>query len=102
MLNTTFSNENGVLTLGLDGRLDVLTSQTLEKELEAVLEDATEIIVDFEKLEYISSAGLRTLLAAEQYMQENGREKVKVINANEDLYEILDETGFTKILDVVQ
>ena len=35
-------------------------------------------------------------------MQENGREKVKVINANEDLYEILDETGFTKILNVVQ
>ncbi len=102
MLNTTINNDNGAVTVGLEGRLDVLTSQTLEKELEAVLESATEMTIDFEKLEYISSAGLRTLLAAQQFMQEKGREKVKVVNANEDLFEILEETGFTRILNVIQ
>lgn len=95
-------NENGELTVILEGRLDALTAQTLSDELEEKLEGVTAVTIDAEKLEYISSAGLRTFLFAQQYMEENDKEDVRLINANESLMEILEETGFTKILNVVE
>ena len=102
MLNTTMNLEGTDLTVVLEGRLDALTSQSLEKEIEGYFEKINSITVDCAKLEYISSAGLRTLLAAQQYMEEQGYENVKVVNANEVILEIFEETGFSDILDVVR
>ncbi len=102
MLNTTMNLKDGELTIILEGRLDALTSQKLEKELEGKLEGVTAITMDCAKLEYISSAGLRTILAAEQYMEEHGYEDVKIIGANEIIVNIFTETGFTEIVNVVR
>jgi Anti-anti-sigma regulatory factor (antagonist of anti-sigma factor) len=102
MLNTTMNLEGTDLTVVLEGRLDALTSQSLEKEIEGYFEKINSITVDCAKLEYISSAGLRTLLAAQQYMEEQGYENVKVVNANEVILDIFEETGFSDILDVVR
>ena len=102
MLNTTMNLEGTDLTVVLEGRLDALTSQSLEKEIEGYFEKINSITVDCAKLEYISSAGLRTLLAAQQYMEEQGYENVKVVNANEVNLDIFEETGFSDILDVVR
>ena len=102
MLNTTMNLEGTDLTVVLEGRLDALTSQSLEKEIEGYFEKIKSITVDCAKLEYISSAGLRTLLAAQQYMEEQGYENVKVVNANEVILDIFEETGFSDILDVVR
>ena len=100
MLNTSMNIQDGELTVVLEGRLDSTTSQDLEKELEANLDGVTAITIDCAGLEYISSAGLRTFLAAEQYMEDNDYDDVKVINANETLISIFEETGFTDLLNI--
>ncbi len=102
MLNTTMTVNNGELYVTLDGRLDALTSADFEKELEAHYEGISAITLDCAKLEYISSAGLRTILAAEQFLENGGNEDVKVINASEAILDILEETGFLNLIDVVQ
>ena len=65
MLNINKTTENGICTVALEGRLDTITSPELETELKSSLDEVTELILDFEKLEYISSAGLRVLLSAQ-------------------------------------
>ena len=102
MLNTTMNIKDGELFVTLDGRLDALSSQDFEKELEEHYEGVSAITMDCAKLEYISSAGLRTILAAEQYLENQGNDDVKVINANEAILDILEETGFLHLINVVQ
>ena len=72
MLNINKQAENGKLVIALEGRLDTTTSPVLEVELKSSLDGVTELIMDFEKLDYVSSAGLRSLLTAQQYMEDNG------------------------------
>ena len=64
--------------------------------LEPLLADADSITIDFEKLDYISSAGLRVLLSAEQSMEEKGAEQVKIVNLNDTIRNIFDITGFSQ------
>ena len=91
--------KNGTkLTIAVEGRLDTTTSPALETEIKSSLEGVTELIFDFEKLEYISSSGLRVLLAAQKEMNKRGN--MKVIHPNEIVLEIFDVTGFADILDI--
>ena len=62
MLNINKTVENEKTVYMLEGRLDTVTAPDLEKELKASLDGVKELVLDFEKLEYISSAGLRVLL----------------------------------------
>ena len=89
---------DSALELALEGRLDTTTAPALENELKASLEGVTELVLDFEKLEYISSAGLRVLLAAQKAMAKKGT--MKLIHVNETVMEVLDITGFNDILTV--
>ncbi len=86
------------LTIALEGRLDTLTAPELEAVLNDALADAEELTFDFEKLDYISSAGLRVLLAAQKTMNRQGT--MKVIHTNEMIREIFEVTGFSDILTV--
>ncbi len=86
------------LTIALEGRLDTLTAPELEAVLNDALADAEELTFDFEKLDYISSAGLRVLLAAQKTMNRQGT--IKVIHTNEMIREIFEVTGFSDILTV--
>ena len=90
-------NENA-LTIALEGRLDTMTAPELEATLKPALEGVEELTFDFEKLDYISSAGLRVLLAAQKTMNRQGVMKVK--NANEIILEIFEVTGFSDILTI--
>ena len=90
-------NENA-LTIALEGRLDTMTAPELEAALKTALEGVEELTFDFEKLDYISSAGLRVLLAAQKTMNQQGSMKVK--NANEIIMEIFEVTGFADILTI--
>ena len=91
-------NLNGTaLTIGLEGRLDTTTAPELEKELNG-LNDVNELTLDFGKLEYISSAGLRVLLAAHKIMSRKGG--MKVTNVNEIVNEVFEVTGFSDILTI--
>ena len=86
------------LTVTLAGRLDTTTAPDLEKEIKSSLEGVTELIMDFEKLDYISSAGLRVLLSAQKQMSKQG--SMKVIKVSDLVMEVFEVTGFTDILTI--
>ena len=96
----TISKERkaSTLSLALEGRLDTVTAPELEKELKGSLDGVSELTLDFAGLEYISSAGLRVLLAAQKIMNKQG--SMKVTNVNETIAEIFEVTGFSDILTV--
>ena len=91
--------ENGTeLTVALEGRLDTTTAPELEADLKNSLDGLTVLILDFEKLEYISSAGLRVLLSAQKIMNTKGG--MKVTNVNDVVQEVFEVTGFADILTI--
>ena len=98
MLNITKKIENETAVFELEGRLDTVTSPDLENELRAAMESVRTLILDFEKLEYISSAGLRVLLSAQKIM--NGKGEMKVLHVNNTIMEIFEVTGFTEVLTI--
>ena len=98
MLNINISKEDAKVSAVLEGRLDTVTSPDLEKELDAALEGAEELVLDFEKLEYISSAGLRVLLANQKRMNKQG--SMKLVNVNDTIMGIFEVTGFSEILTI--
>ena len=86
------------LTIALEGRLDTMTAPELEAELNQSLGNAESLTLDFSKLEYISSAGLRVLLSAHKIMSAKGG--MKVTNVNEIVREVFEVTGFADILTI--
>ena len=98
MLNIKKEIADGKATFALEGRLDTVTAPELEKELKDSLDGVTELVMDFEKMEYISSAGLRVLLAAQKIMSKQG--SMTVVKVNETIMEIFEVTGFTDILTI--
>lgn len=98
MLNIEKNVEGSKARFALEGRLDTLSSPSLEKELEEVLGTLTELVIDMEKLEYLSSAGLRVLLDAAQVMDEQG--EMKVLHVNDAVMDIFSVTGFDEILNI--
>ena len=98
MLNLDKKQENEKLTGVLEGRLDTTTAPDLEKLLQESLPGVTELVLDFAKLDYISSAGLRVLLAAQKIMSKQG--SMKLQHVNESIMEILEVTGFVDILTI--
>lgn len=97
-MNIEQTNNNGIVTLAISGRLDTSTSPQLEEKLESILNDTGELVLDFAELAYISSAGLRVLLKAQKSMQAKG--SMKLINVNEEVMEIFEITGFADILTI--
>ena len=86
------------LTVALEGRLDTATSPQLEGELRSAVNGITELIFDLDKLDYISSAGLRVLLSAQKVMNKQG--EMKITNVKPEIMEIFDITGFVDILNI--
>ncbi len=98
MLNIKTDGDGGKLTVALEGRLDTVTAPELEKRFKEALPGVTELVMDFEKLDYVSSAGLRVLLSAQKTMNRQG--SMKLIHVNESIMEILEVTGFSDILTI--
>ncbi len=98
MLKIEQNLENGKAVFALEGRLDTVTAPELEQSLKAVLPGLTELKLDFEKLEYISSAGLRVLLSAQKVMNRQG--EMTLSKVSETIMEIFEVTGFSDILTI--
>ena len=98
-MTITKTAENGTLRIALEGRLDTNTAPQLEAELKTSLSGITELELDFSGLEYISSAVLRVLLAAQKTMSRQG--KMTIRNVNETIMEVFEITGFVEILTIV-
>lgn len=87
-----------VLTVKLVGRLDTTTAPALEGELSSDLSKAKTLIFDFSSLDYVSSAGLRVLLACQKTMNKQGSMIIK--NVKDEIYEVFEMTGFLDILHI--
>ena len=98
MLKIGTERNDGKLTVTPEGRLDTTTSPELEAVLKDNYEGLQELVFDMASLEYISSAGLRVLLAAQRVMNKQGTMIVR--NINEAIEEIFEVTGFSEILTV--
>lgn len=97
-MNIKKTQNADTMNIAVEGRLDTTTAPQLEAELKASLDGASELVLDLEKLDYISSAGLRVLLSAQKVMMKKGG--MKVIHVNETVMEIFEVTGFSDILDI--
>ncbi len=100
MLNMKKKIENGALFMELEGQLDTLTSPDFNAELEPLLKDVSSVTLDIKNIDYISSAGLRVLLAAQQVLEDKGAGTIRVLNANDTIREIFSITGFEDILSI--
>ena len=97
-MKITKSKENSALTLALNGRLDTNTAPELETELKASLNGIETLVIDMEELAYLSSAGLRVILAAQKQMNKQGRMIIRKVN--DVVMEVFEVTGFTDILTI--
>ena len=86
------------LTIALSGRLDTTTSPQLEAELKGSLAGIKSLHLDFQALDYLSSAGLRVLLAAQKVMNKQG--SMVIHNVNDVIAEVFEITGFADILTI--
>ena len=86
------------LEVHVSGRLDTMTAPELEKQLKESLQGVKELILNFDGLEYISSAGLRVVLGAQKTMNAQGKMIVKNLSA--EVRDVFDITGFTDILTI--
>ena len=80
------------------GMLDTETAPQLEALLDSEMAGIDDLTLDFEELEYVSSAGLRVIIKAQKLMNAAG--KMKLIHVNESVMEIFEITGFTSILTI--
>ena len=97
-MNIVKTCEGSKLTLALEGRLDTTTAPQLEAEVKGNLAGVTELALDFSQLEYLSSAGLRVILAAQKVMNKQGEMVVR--HVNETILEVFEVTGFSDILTI--
>ena len=98
MLDIKKTIEGEKALLELSGRIDSNTAVELEQAVKESIEGVTELTLDMKETEYISSAGLRVLLAAQKQMNKQG--KMKVLNVNETVMEVFEITGFADILTI--
>ena len=86
------------MVIAVKGRLDTITAPELEQEINGSIEGIKSLVFDLKDLEYISSAGLRVLLASQKIMNKQG--EMMVINVNPSIMEIFEVTGFSDILTI--
>ena len=97
-MNINKVKDGDELTISLEGRLDTTTAPELDAEVKNSVDGVKSLVFDFEKLDYISSAGLRVILSAQKIMNKQGSMVVK--NVSEDINEVLTITGFSDILTI--
>ena len=95
-MNIVKELEGTTLTVKLEGRLDTLTAPELEEDMQESLEGVTDLVVDLEALEYVSSAGLRVLLRLMKLM----KQQMVIRNVSELVNEVFEVTGFSDIFTI--
>ena len=97
-MTITKTQEGTKLTVAIEGELNTNTAPELEKEFETCLDGVTSLVIDAEKMDYISSAGLRVLLGALQEMEDKG--EMVVCNLTQPVHEVFELTGFGRLFNI--
>lgn len=98
-MNISMERDNSKLIIKLEGRLDTTTAPEFEREFLSNLAGVDELILDMDKLVYVSSAGLRTILLAKKSIA-NIKGTMTVKNVCDTIREVFDMTGFSQILNI--
>lgn len=98
-MTVTKTTKDNVTTIVPEGMIDTVGSSAFEEAVNAVLAETSMIVIDFVKVEYISSSGLRVLLKAQKQVEAKHGE-MKITNINEAIKDIFEVTGFADILTV--
>lgn len=91
-----FNKNEDILNISLDGRLDTITAPEFEEFLKSNLAGVESVVIDCEKLEYVSSAGLRVLLS----LNKKFKNRLTLVNVQELVMEVFEVTGFVNILEI--
>lgn len=92
-MQISLNKNKSALNVALAGRLDAVTSVQLQTAVDEGLQGISSVVIDCDALEYISSAGLRVLLALHKKM----KTKVRLINTHGLVAEVLDVTGLADV-----
>ena len=92
-----FKLEKDVLTISLEGELNSVNSESIGEEIDKIIANQTfkSLVLDFDKVSYISSAGLRIILKLKQRYDD-----FSVINASLEVYDVFQMTGFTSMMSI--
>ena len=100
-MEITTQDVNDVKVVRIEGELDTGSSPEAQKQLDQMrAQGAKKILLDMAKLDFISSAGLRVLLATAQELKQNGGD-LRVCSLNESVKEVFDLSGFSTLLMVL-
>lgn len=95
-------NKGNYIVLIPEGRVDSSNAHVFEQEISSEIEGMSgNVLISFEKIEYISSAGLRVLLVLFKKLKELDR-KLVIAGMNENIFKVFSSSGFSKILNIVQ
>jgi anti-sigma B factor antagonist len=98
-MEVKFNKQDNTLTVVISGNIDTVTAPELDAKLQENLADVKELILDFAAVDYISSAGLRVILMANQQLEDvDGSMTIK--NVNEDVRDVFEMTGFDSLLNL--
>ena len=96
-MEVSYQIENEKLVIAIAGQVDSATAPQMEEKMRGILKDhpKNSIVLDLDKLDYTTSAGLRVILRLKQDVDDT-----RIVNAHPEVYDILDMTGFTELMDV--
>ena len=97
-MNVTTNIEGGKLTVICEGKLGTTSAPELEKAVKGNINGITELVFDFEKLDYLASAGIRVLMSSAKVMKKQG--SMKIIKVPEEIMEVFTFTGLADTLDI--
>ncbi|MBE6215146.1 MAG: STAS domain-containing protein [Bacteroidales bacterium] len=98
-MDITITQNDNLVTVNIEGRLDTVTAPELENGLASYLDGSTDLTLDCGKMEYVSSAGLRVILTLHKALASKGR-KFSLKDLNKDVRNVFDMTGFSRILTI--
>ena len=97
-MEVKFNKQNSNLTVVISGNIDTVTAPELDAKLQENIAGVKDLVLDFAAVDYISSAGLRVVMIANQNMEECDGE-LTIRNVNDDVMEVFEMTGFDSLLN---
>lgn len=96
-MSGTVTRDGDKLVVRVHGKLDAVSSPALEEELQPQLDGVTDLTIDVQDVDFVSSMGLRLLLSLQKRMFKQGG--MHVIHVSDDIMQLFDDTGFSQIID---
>jgi anti-sigma B factor antagonist len=98
-MTTSLEREGETVVLRVSGSINSQTAPDFQRALDEAMEEGAKVTVDFKATDYVSSAGLRVLLTAENKLE--GKGELTLINVSKEIKDVFDMTGFSDILTII-